>query len=510
MYAFFDRETRTMLTLLRTLYLEEHWCSTEELMEWAKLDRRTVLKYLKLLQEIAQNHEHKGLIDTKKGAGHKFVGTKIEYRTLTFQLITMSIPFSFISDLYFLKNIDIIDFCEKHFVSDTVVKKIITDLNSFFSPYHIQLVVKKGIVTVTGEEVSIRYFAYLFFWGLFRGITWPFDSVISEQDIDKFLKKQFPNWTLTKKVSRSQFAFILAINLSRIKTGHSLSYEQLPPFTKDLNREVFFSTTSQVDFETLHSEFNLLFDIPEAEVDYFILVAQTRVQMYLLNDFLSKALDFHKNNQTVTFDIFNLISEQFSVKAKITDTETFNIITSLILSTCLAVILFPNFDTTITNYDYNNYLYNTYPFLKEEMKKRLNKINESVELSYLSNHSLLVPRLCELYCLVGHPTDFNPEIVIKMETDLPIVMEKILSNQLHSTLSPFFRTSFLSPIMPNEKITPDLIIASTKIHGIENSEIFVSYINPSFGTKDIKIIVDKINLINTIKVKQEQYSNHLE
>lgn len=136
-----------------------------------------------------------------------------------------------------------------------------------------------------------------------------------------------------------------------------------------MNREVFFSTTSQVDFETLHSEFNLLFDIPEAEVDYFILVAQTRVQMYLLNDFLSKALDFHKNNQTVTFDIFNLISEQFSVKAKITDTETFNIITSLILSTCLAVILFPNFDTTITNYDYNNYLYNTYPFLKEEMKK---------------------------------------------------------------------------------------------------------------------------------------------
>lgn len=506
MYTFFDRETRTKLSILRTLYINEHWCSTENLMDWTELDRRTILKYLKILQEKAQENNHKTLLESKKGAGHRFVGTKVDYQILTLQLITSSVPFSFISDLYFLEGVDITEFCEKHFVSETVIKKVINDINLFFSPYHIHLLTIKNIVTIEGEEIPIRYFGYIFFWGLFKGIIWPFDSFISEKKVFHFLKKQFPDWRQTKKISRAQFAFMLAINIARIKNGHALSYEQLPPFTKELNQSVFFSANDQEEFTTSHYKFNTLFAMPEAEVDYFLLLAQTRVQMYLFNDFLSKALAFHKKNQTLTFEIYNLIHEEFSIAANVTDKETFDIITSLILSTCLAVILFPNFDTTITSYNYDNYLYQTYPFLKEEMEKKLRKISESVHLPFLTNQSLLIPRLCELYCLIGHPTDFNPEIRIKMETDLPIVMEKILSNQLYSTLSPFFRISFLSSIAPTEKATPDLIIASTKIHGIEKSDIFVSYINPSFGTKDIKTIVDKVNLINTLKIEQEQHA----
>ncbi|MBL1226678.1 helix-turn-helix domain-containing protein [Enterococcus sp. BWR-S5] len=171
-YIFWDREISTKLTLLRTLYLEEYWLSTEKLVKLSTLDKRTVLKYMKLLQADSDSlpDTYDSIILSRKGLGHRFIGGKPAYVDFVHQLVSSSIPFSFISELYLHSYVDLEDFSEEYFISMTSLKELIGKFRTFFEPLEIFLVQEKGIISVTGNEISFRFFGYTFFWRITKGV----------------------------------------------------------------------------------------------------------------------------------------------------------------------------------------------------------------------------------------------------------------------------------------------------------------------------------------------------
>ncbi|WP_321384345.1 helix-turn-helix domain-containing protein [uncultured Enterococcus sp.] len=500
---FLDKETNIKLSLLRLLYLEGHWYSTKQLADSTGLDQRTVLKYLKLLKYDNLSHPETDyfLIQQEKGKGHRFIGDALDYQKLYFQLIKNSITFSFIADLYFYDEIDVEDFCESHYVSDTVAKKIVKKMNFFFKPYELHLTYTKGKVTIVGNECSIRYFGYIFFWGVFRGIIWPFEEVIEEQAVTFFLEKQFSQYSIMKDVSHSQWEVILAVNICRIKNGHELISTDMPDYAMELNQALFFTSSEVFDSTLLLENFYALYPTTRAEFDFFALITQIGVRVYLIPTVLERAFAFHKQNQTPIYTMYELVSDVFSKELKNIDDGTQKLVDSLIFATFMTASLFPSFNTTVTGYDFDNYLSFTYPSLRKEMIRRLENMQQLSSSPLLKDQSLLVSRFCELYSLVGHPSDFNPIIYAKLETDLPIVMEKVISMQLASALSPFFNISFFSPIEISKDIVPDLIIASTQVQ-FEEQSISIIYINPALSAKDMKLIAEKVNAINKIKSAQ--------
>ncbi|MBL1224045.1 helix-turn-helix domain-containing protein [Enterococcus sp. BWR-S5] len=503
---FLDRETNTKLSLLRFLYLEGHWYSTKKIADSTEMDQRTVLKYLKLLQADSLLYLETDIspIQQEKGKGHRFVGDALDYHRIYFQLVKNSINFSFLTDLYFYDEIDVEDFCERHYISDTVAKKIFKRGNDFFKPYELQLTYAKGKVTFTGNERSIRYFGYIFFWGLFKGITWPFEEIIEEEHVKSFLEKQFSRYSIMKTISHAQWCYILAVNICRIKNGHEITADNLPEYAEELNQTLFFTSSEVFDSEMLLENFYALYPTTRAEFDYFALITQIGVRVYLIPSVLDRAFAFHKQNQTPIYTMYELLTDTFSEELKNADSETQKLVDSLIFATFITASLFPSFNTTVTGYDFDNYLSLTFPSLRKEMSSRLEAMRQHSDSPLLKDESLLVSRFCELYSLVGHPSDFNPVIHIKLETDLPIVMEKVISMQLASALSPFFKISILSPIEVQEAISPDLIIASTQIR-VEEQSVNIVYINPALAAKDIKLITEKVSVINKIKAVQASY-----
>lgn len=501
-FIFWDRETSTKLTLLRTLYLEEYWLSTEKLVKLSTLDKRTVLKYMKLLQadSDALPDNYDSIILSRKGLGHRFIGGKPAYVDFVHQLVSSSIPFSFISELYLHSQVDLEDFSEEYFISMTSLKELIGKFRTFFEPLEIFLVQEKGIISVTGNEISFRFFGYTFFWRITKGVYWPFETVIPEEKVDFFISQHFSPYIHMKTTTFSQWKFIVAINLCRIKKGAILSDGDLPEFAHQLNDTMLYELTNFFDTKSFT---NVFFDLAsvhvDAEFDFLQLFFQTSVQTYLIPGYLDYYISFHEKKQTPIFMMYQDILNCFDKEMKETDEETTVIARGLIFSTLMIASLFPSYETTISGYDYDEYLYQTYPYLRKEMESRLILLKQFYPSKLLDNNVLIVSRFCELYCLFGHPTDYNPEIKIKMETDLPVVMEKVLAHQVFSVLSPYFNVSILSTIHIPKDIIPDLIIASAQIVKTSNTDIFIAHINPALGSKDIKLIIKKVALLNSIK-----------
>lgn len=500
-YTFFDRETNTKLSLLQTLYQEEFWCSTKYLVKKLNLDRRTTIKYLKLLQEDSQSllDYEEPIIQDEKGKGFKFVGNKVDYHHLIYKLIADSTAFSFIQDLYFHRSIQIEDFCETHFVSETSIKKLIRKVNFFFKPHKVKLLIVKGEIYVSGNELAFRYFGYIFFWNTFKGIVWPFEQIISESTVRHFIQKIFSKYSDLTSITLSQWSYVFAINSGRIKNGYILSKEDLPDYAEALNDHIFWNSPKWSEIDEFPQAFYALSAATKTELDFFALITQIGVRAYLVNHVLEDALTFHQQYETPIYAAYQLVKDAFALELTSTTPEIEKIANSLIISTFITTSLFPSFNTTVAGYDYNDYLYHTFPFLTQEMETRLEKMKQHSTSDLVQNNSFLVARLCELYGLIGHPSDFNPKIHIKLETDLPLVMEHVLANQLASMLSPFFNVSFLSPFEKIRNNTPDLIIASTHVQVDIKKEVMITYINPSFNAKDVKLIMEKINTINAIK-----------
>ena len=78
------------------------------------------------------------------------------------------------------------------YISEHYLVKITKQLNNFFKIFDIVIVSIKGIYQLTGNELSIRVFSFIFLQDSFQELAWPF-SKISLEEIKKVYPMDFLN-----------------------------------------------------------------------------------------------------------------------------------------------------------------------------------------------------------------------------------------------------------------------------------------------------------------------------
>lgn len=492
-YLLFDKGTSTKLNLLYLLFQNGDWYRIDELAANSKLDRGTLMNYISILQKDIDSFPtiSKPLIVVSKGDGIKFLGDKTSYRVIIHSLIEASTSFSLMKELFFHSSVSIDTFANDHFVSESSIRRLIVKLNTFYRKHGFYFLSKNRQLTFEGSEVSFRHYSYQMFWFVYRGLEWPFPN-ISEGKVLMFIEKNFLSLSSLKDTSIAKWSYILSVNITRYNLGYSISESNLPSFSEELNQLIIQQNTAIAT--ALKEEFFL----SKAEINFIALVFQTETRFYLTNHSIEWILKFHQSHNTPIYQMYELLLDDptFSI-SKIT-LENQKIVKSLIVAIFLSASLFPSFETNIAGYDYSKYLKNNFPYFYERMALKLRSMREKTESPLLNNEKFLIPRFAEIYALIGKPTDFDSKIYIKLETDLPIVMESVLANQLTSAFESFYNVEIISPLHPDSSIAIDLVIATVASKPLAAKwKKTIVCINPEFQSLDfynIAIEIEKIRL----------------
>lgn len=182
-----DKRLNNERTLL--LFINQRkgvWIPTNELSAQLNISIDSVLRTIKDLNEDIKYLDHqKFQLDFSKGKGIRFfvhLGKNIQ------KLLTMIIKKSSIIRL--LEHIYTETFCNvnhyatENYTSPATVRRHLTILKQYFNSYDVTIT--RETATLTGDETQIRVLAMIFFWQVYGGVSWPFQTV-NEQEIEKLV-----------------------------------------------------------------------------------------------------------------------------------------------------------------------------------------------------------------------------------------------------------------------------------------------------------------------------------
>ncbi|MEI5994254.1 helix-turn-helix domain-containing protein [Candidatus Enterococcus mansonii] len=500
-FDIFDAETGNKLKLLYLLYKKEDWYSIDELVFDSHLERKSVLKYTKkLATDLVEidSLQTPVQVEFSKGKGVRFVGGKLGYLKAIPFISEQSISLSLMKELFFQTSLSLDYFMQKYFVSESSARRKVTHFNNLIKKYGLKIKSVNRELSVEGSEIQFRYLCYILFWNVYRGMSWPFPT-IDQKKIVTFIETEMRSYSAFKDVSVANWSYMIAINLYRYSQKKQLNPKDLPSFAHQLNQEAL---TNAGVHDSILIAIQKSFHLSVPEADFLCLLFQTRSSFLLIPVVSERLLTVHKSMNTPVHQMYQLYLDVMKPDLSSVDEETKIAYHSVLFVGFLTDLLFPNFATTLSGYDYTKYLKQKYPFFRAVMVDKFREIQKRATNVTFTNEEMLVTRFCEAHALIQSPTIFSPPVFIQMETDLPIIMERMIAQQMESFLRPFYNISFIPSSTHPEDVNIDLIIASTTSPLLRRRarDIPVVYINPGFSPTDIFNIIAVIeNEVETRK-----------
>lgn len=484
-----NSETQLEISLLQALFVSRVWMTTYELQQDCERSRNTIIKYCAILKDEAEKLDKTNLIHHEKGRGYLFNGNKEDYQELLISIIHKSLSFDLLQQLLLKSKVSLTHFSEEHYTDPMTIRRLIKKFNKHLKVVGLNFQISNGNIRISGSELTIRYFTYTFFWYIYKGTVWPFQN-LSEQRISTFINQTFSKYANINDVITHQWCYILAINIIRNTVGYPVTGDMLPELSEELVHAAF-STSNQFDGERFVQEIKQIHKLSDHEITYFLLLLLTGVRIYTIEDIYFRTLEFHQRNETPINQKINVILSYFP-EFNQAEKESQKLAISLLMGALLNIFLFPTYIFPITGYDYQEYLDQNFPFLKEEMFDRLKHMQKKDDF-FISSQDFLLLRMAEMYTLLGNPVDFDPTIVLRLETDLPVTLEKLMKARLLSLFRPFYHLAIITSIGNAKEASPDLIVSSTRTKNQTKQGIPIVYINPRFTNGDLKDLTDAFN-----------------
>lgn len=134
--------------------------------------------------------------------------------SITFNLCTLLVTYPKISRKKII---------EKLFISEVYLDKLIYKLRVYFKKFDIVIYVSSGVYKLSGNELSVRIFSYIFLSQSFQNIEWPFYSVDIETLQEVFVQDKLGKISQRTDIQKYSIYYLYVIFENRIKSGNTLS-----------------------------------------------------------------------------------------------------------------------------------------------------------------------------------------------------------------------------------------------------------------------------------------------
>ncbi|MCC4119920.1 helix-turn-helix domain-containing protein [Lactococcus lactis] len=470
----FPKETQLKVKILTTIFQSTTGHQIGYLVKYSNLDRKTIYKYIKEINEVSIKQFKKDAILLSDKKQYYFAMTKSEFLTLRFLIFETTFIIELINLFMRSSTVNITKFCIENYISENALKQQIKAINSLLVNFDLEFKTRKGFLYLSGTEHKIRYFLSTFFWRIYRGFKWPFFQ-LEKSKVKETLSLIYPN--IGVDVNKQEVPlYLLAVSILRAKSKNLILEEILPPYTNS-----FYENFSNESIKTLVTNYHL----PTSEIKFIILFLHIFPEYLLSKDNTSilEQLSIYKNNSYLSILNFLDFVNKKHKEWKINSHKGQQFLSILISSRIFVDI----FNDTYFNIYELNLIYHSqqeFPNLLPSIAANLKEYDSNISEAELKS---LVFKYAQAYIYAFPPQSFEPLIKILLIADTPIYIETILVNRIKSVLSEKFNVSISTSDQSDDF---DFIIATGIVnHSLLKSKILFVY--PHLPVKDI------VNIIST-------------
>lgn len=476
-----DQETLIFLTLLILINKQKDWISIDEISKKTSYERRTIIKYLLKLQEQAEKFDSSQELIQLIKKNKVYCSFRDESQLVMFIIfiVEQSITVQLLRSIFFNDKLSRIKFSIEHYISESTFRRTIHSFRKQITPFDIQLKSKQRYYYLIGDELQVRFYAYLAFWATYQGVSWPFP--ISEQKIrttlthllgDSFLSLDPPY--------QKKLCYLLAVNYHRWKLGHT-------PTAKNMNQSVCH-TISKKYLETIEStSFLRPLNWTENEAVFFLSQLQAEAFIYTttLGDFFT---EHHQSIGSTPFSSSAIYKEEllnfYSLRLPIENVKLFD---SYSLASHIHASLYKGFGGTLGGYDSAIISTSDYPYLYKEMTNFIKHLQTLHPEKNFDNEKYLLYRYVLLFSIVEKQVFFEPPIYVKFVTDQSMIVQTLVSSKINSIFSHEFNLIFLSAL---DTTQADISISTSVIPDLFNylERSKATYISNELSSSDIQIL----------------------
>lgn len=454
----FDKEARKKVQLISQFDRSKQWWTMEELVEKTGMTKRTIEKYLLLIQEELTVYDPTGesrlIYDKRLGCSLYFKNSgENEFFLLYIMQNTLSYRLTY--EIFF-ENIDsAVQFAQENYTSESTIWRIIRDFREILQ--HYDLDIQKGSFQLTGDEYQIRKFAHSVIWNLFKGKQWPF-SQVSAQRVDEIINhvEVFFKVKLST-LKRQSMAYFVATCLTRNQNGHTVSW----------SREVRENTENNALFQEFFEYFKKYFEGSTwsiAEAAFMFSAVLTVDDCYHDPEIKKRIYDFHEINNTALYQsIVSLkkVAEEYLDNIELSEIEVKHL-TPYAFSSHMFCQIFKGFEFSNTRYNYWNRIQLKYPVLISKLTSLIDLLAEQTGDTVFLQKNFLIPRYLLMYAFVGRLSRFEKQIKVVLITNLPVLEEERVIVRLDETYKNDYNLEIIQESALNDT-EYQLVLSTSKV-----------------------------------------------
>lgn len=463
------------------------------------LNRRTIYKYIDEINDIAINEKNEpgeelGYID-KNNHIYRYIGNRLTYQRLHIKITEHSIQLLLCKQLLQNPIVNIKQFCFDNYISETALRRNITKFNKEMEPYQLSIAIYKGNMSLSGEPEKIRFGIATFLWRIYRGVTWPFETV-SQPLMQTIAKVIFKEYSIPNDDGKlNELMFILATNFARSQAN------MLPvnPVSDELMDILIFDEHDQRVMIQLTQNYGL----PKNDTKFVLLWLKTIPDYYLYRGRAlaidRKLASLNSPFHATAHHFVDRVQEKLGLKIDFSNESGQNFLVSLIAGR-VHVALFPDIDFTVSNLHLVEVLEQNAPHLLSNIKELLDP-TDIAQMSPDTLHALCI-RYAYAFAAIQSIFYFEPTIKVLVQLDAPSYIDAGFRNRLETLLQPFFNVEVQLHDLKHEA---DLVVHTDLFVNSNYPSEKQIYVHSQITTSDFNHLMGRLN-----QIKEQQNTSLIE
>lgn len=470
----FNKETRQKLVILEMIFNNPKGIGVDELGKRTSIVRRTIYKCIEEIKLIIKNN----LVDADIVVSrwdYMFTGDKMAYLKIV-ALISQNEPIVNLTKLLLESSCIIFSkFCVDNFIGESTFRRYLGNVNRFLRRFGLKISIIQDKIIIIGEEKKVRYVMISFLWRIYRGVIWPFET-IAKKEVDKVVSSIVPRDIHSGK--RNLLSFYIAVHILRIRSEQYINKQFLPKYLGNLVK------SNDIKFLKLSNLFSN-HELPQIEINYLVF------SLYFFPEF---HVSFQNINETLKILKVQSPKSFYSIQRFITFVKNkhpewdekcskHKYFIPMLISGRIFFDTFSDMYFNISSISIFRYSHKTYPNLLPSITNSILKFEPTLSKNQLKTLSL---RYAQAYVLEFEPNDFEPEIRLLLDTDVPLYADKIIVERISNIL--FSRFNFKIKTT-NLDFVPDLTVSTGFFDSnYENPDLL--YISPEVNQMDAERLIE--------------------
>lgn len=366
------------------------------------------------------------------------------------------------------------NYAHNSYTSESTVRRQLNQIRQIIRRYDLDIA--KNSYELIGSETQIRYFLFLFFWRIYRGLNWPFSS-INEQSVEYAIISMSKKGLLKilSPIENRRLMFYIAVTRLRLRNKNHIANNYMTVNSSELEQNFI------VNFDMISD--SKYYPKEEAHFAFKFCLG-----LNWLKDTFTQ-FEFERESNSDIYHTVTIFFSNFETKFFKIPSERMGELSLFIFRVHLVASMFSNFDSDMNGFLYDNFLSKYYPNLKEKLSFFINELEEFPDPIFHETDFLLI-HYSMLISLLNLQTSFEKKVFLGFDSSLPKSLQLNQIDRIGSYFKNFFNFEIyqIEDIRDPSKI--DIIVTSVSLN--EYTQLFpnaqVLSISRTVGVNDLLTI----------------------